>query len=37
MPLDRPLPDEHREALKMLWSVSEEQQVAYQPSPRFRS
>jgi len=26
MPLDRPLPDEPREALKMLWSVNEDQQ-----------
>src|SRR6187399_2158606 len=27
MPLDRPLPDEPREALKMLWSVAEDQQI----------
>lgn len=27
MPLDRSLPDEPREALKMLWSVAEDQQV----------
>jgi hypothetical protein len=27
MPLDRPLPDDTREALKMLWSINEDQQV----------
>ena len=27
MPLDRPLPDDTREALKMLWSVTEEQLI----------
>jgi len=27
MPLDRPLPDDTREGLKMLWSVAEDQQI----------
>ena len=27
MPIDRPLPDDTREALKMLWSINEDQQA----------